>query len=86
VIPLLRQKLDEFDDRVVLLRGATSAEQRAMLAAELWEFVRSELQPAVTTERRAAVRALRADYTLSAIGEMLGVTDSRVAQIVKGPE
>ena len=86
VIPELEVKLHQFDAKVAELREATSAQQRAILAADLWSFAHSSLLPAIATERRSAVRALRADYSLSAIAEMLGVNDSRIAQIVKGPQ
>lgn len=74
-----------FTERLGALEGAHDPLERAKMASELWSFVFHELQPALTAERRAAVRRLRQDMTTAEIGAHLGVTDSRVSAICRGP-
>lgn len=80
----LRERADQFMDRLVVLEGTGDPLERARLASDLWTFMFHELQPAITTERRAAVRALRPDMTIAEIAHQLGVTDSRVSAICRG--
>ena len=61
---------------------APSAEKRALAALEAYNYNRQVVGPAIAAQRRSAVRELRAiGYTLQGCAELLGVSDSRIAQI-----
>ena len=70
-----------------LVEAAPTAEVRAQRALEAWQYATQTVAPAAAAARRSAFRELRAlGYSLSEIAELTGITDSRVAQIIKGPE
>lgn len=77
------QAVDHLAELVGRMMSAPTDEDKALLAVEAWEYARRTLSPALATERRAAVRGLRAQgMTLQQIGDLLGITTSRVSQIV----
>lgn len=62
--------------------NAPSAEERAKAALEAYNYCRGTYAPMLAAQRRSAVRELRAiGYSLRECADMLGVTDSRIAQI-----
>lgn len=59
-----------------------SPEERAIAALDAYGYQRSEVGPLIAAARRQAVRELRASgYSLRECADLLGVTDSRIAQI-----
>ena len=85
VIPQLEQALRDFDQAVQAVRDAPDDAARAVAASALWVQCFHELQPAVTAERRSAVRRLKmAGWKILEIGNLLGVSDTRVSAIIQG--
>jgi len=58
-------------------------EQRAKTAHEMWGQL-IEIQAQLARVRRSGVREMRVDHTLGQIGELLGISITRVKQIEAG--
>lgn len=72
----------EMNNLVAIASAAPTAEQRAIASLDAYNYARGTLAPALAAQRRAAVRELRAiGYSLNDCARLLGVTDSRIAQI-----
>ncbi len=81
----LNDALDHMTAKIAAVTEASSAEERAIAALDAYEFSRSTFGPAIASARRQAVRELRAQgYSLAEAAQLLGVTDSRIAQITGG--
>lgn len=84
-IAALTEAHDEMTRLIGAIQRAATPERRAVLALEAYNFQRTVYSPAIAQARRQAVRELRATgYSLKECAELLGVTDSRIAQITGG--
>lgn len=82
---LLNQAAERMAQHVTDVFGAPTAEARAQAALAAHNYNRATFAPAIAAERRQAVRELRAmGWSLKECAELLGVTDSRIAQITGG--
>ena len=78
----VRQALAEMEAMLSDLESVDD-ETAARAAHQAWLYGNHVLLPVLAARRRGAVRGLRGAYSLTELGAMLGVSDSRIAQICR---
>lgn len=79
------ETLEHLEALVTAMRGAADPVERARTATEIAHHMKHVVIPAMTVERQQVVRQLVRDgVSFSKIGKQLGISVSRVHQLVHG--